>query len=113
MSPYRARLAIEDIAQVSLGAGVDPFGAMAGGGLGLTLSDMLHTHWLVAAVQLSSPFGSGFSLRDVAGSVGYLNQARRWNWGVFAHVIPTTLACGPIRPVYCPHIPSCVRSNVP
>ncbi|HVG72173.1 MAG TPA: hypothetical protein VM819_14745 [Vicinamibacterales bacterium] len=89
VSPYRARLAIEDIAQVSLGAGVDPYGAMAGGGLGFTLSDMLHTHWLVAAVQMSSPFGSGFSLRDVAGSIGYLNQARRWNWGVFAHVIPT------------------------
>ena len=89
MTPYRARLAIEDIAQVSLGAGVDPFGAMAGGGLGLTFSDMLHTHWLVAAVQMSSPFGSGFSLRDVAGSVGYLNQMRRWNWGVFAQVIPT------------------------
>jgi hypothetical protein len=89
VAPYRARLAIEDIAQVSLGAGVDPYGAMAGGGLGFTLSDMLHTHWLVAAVQMSSPFGSGFSLRDVAGSIGYLNQARRWNWGVFAHVIPT------------------------
>ena len=43
---------------------------MAGGGLGFTLSDMLHTHWLVAAVQMSSPFGSGFSLRDVAGSIG-------------------------------------------
>ncbi len=89
VTPYRARLAIEDIAQVSLGAGVDPFGAMAGGGLGLTFSDMLHTHWLVAAVQMSSPFGSGFSLRDLAGSVGYLNQVRRWNWGVFAQVIPT------------------------
>ena len=89
VSPYRASLALEDIAQVSLGGGVDPFGAMAGGGLGLTLSDMLHTHWLVASVQMSSPLGSGFSLRDIAGTFGYLNQVRRWNWGVYAQVIPT------------------------
>jgi hypothetical protein len=89
VSPYHARLAIEDIAQVSLSAGVDPFGAMAGGGVGLTFSDMLHTHWLVAGVQMANPIGMGFSLRDVAGSIGYLNQARRWHWGFFAHVIPT------------------------
>ena len=89
VSPYRARLGVEDIAQVSLGAGVDPWGATTGGGLGLTLSDLLHTHWLVAAVQLSTPFGSGFNLRDVAGSVGYFNQARRWQWGVFGHAVPT------------------------
>ena len=89
VSPYHARLGVEDIAQVSFGAGVDPFGAMAGGGLGLTLSDMLHTHWLVAGVQMATPVGSGFSLRDVAGSVGYFNQVRRWQWGVLAHAVPT------------------------
>ena len=89
VAPYRARLALEDVAQVSFGAGVDAYGAMAGGGLGLTFSDMLHTHWLVAGVQLSNPIGSGFSLRDVAGSLGYLNQARRWQWGVFGQLVPT------------------------
>ena len=89
VSPYRARLALEDVAQVSFGAGVDPYGAMAGGGLGLTFSDMLHTHWLVAGVQFANPIGSGFSLRDVAGSFGYLNEAHRWQWGVFTQVVPT------------------------
>ena len=89
VSPYRPRLAVEDIAQVNLSAGVDAFGATAGGGLGLTLSDLLHTHWLVAGMQLASPIGAGFSLRDVAGSVGYLNQVRRWQWGVFAQAFPT------------------------
>ena len=87
--PYRARLALEDFAQASFGAGVDPFGAVAGGGLGMTFSDMLHRHWLVTSVQLSNPLGSNFSLRDVAGSIGYLNQVRRWHWGVEAHVFPT------------------------
>ena len=89
VAPYRARLALEDVAQVSCGAGVDPYGAMAGGGLGLTFSDMLHTHWLVAGVQFANPIGSGFSVRDVAASFGYLNEARRWQWGVFTQVVPT------------------------
>ena len=113
VSPYRARLGLEDIAQVSLSAGVDPFGATAGGGLGMTFSDLLHTHWLVAAVQLSTPFGSGFSLRDVAGSVGYFNQARRWQWGVVGHVVPTYVGVRTdLRSrTCCRRSPSCARSN--
>src|SRR5688572_17439581 len=89
VAPYRARLALEDFAQASFGAGVDPFGAVAGGGLGMTFSDMLHRHWLVTAVQISNPIGTNFSVRDLAGSIGYLNQVRRWHWGVEAHVFPT------------------------
>ena len=89
VSAYRARLAIEDFAQASFGAGVDPFGATAGGGLGMTFSDLLHLHWLSVAVQLSNPIGTNFSLHDVAGSVGYLNQARRWHWGFVTSVFPT------------------------
>jgi hypothetical protein len=89
VAPYRARLALEDFAQASFGGGVDPFGAVAGGGLGMTFSDMLHRHWLVTSVQLSNPIGANFSLRDFAGTIGYLNQARRWHWGVEAHVVPT------------------------
>ena len=62
-------------------------GAMAGGGLGFTLSDMLHTHWLVAAVQMSSPFGAASACAMSPARI--YQSARRWDWGVFAHVIPT------------------------
>ena len=40
-------------------------------------------------MQLANPIGAGFSLRDLAASTGYFNQARRWQWGVVGHVIPT------------------------
>ena len=88
-SKYRPRLALEDVGQSGFGAGVDAFGATVEGGLALTFTDMLRTHWLTGAVQISNPLGGGFSLNDVAGSAAYFNQTRRWHWGVAASAVPT------------------------
>jgi Tol biopolymer transport system component len=89
VEPYRGRLGVEQIAEPTVTAGVDPFGTTAGGGLGLVFSDLLHTRWLLTTVQVGNPIGSNFSLRDVAGSLGYMNQAGRWQWGAVGHVVPT------------------------
>jgi Tol biopolymer transport system component len=89
VSKYRARLALEDMTEAAFGAGVGMFGATAAGGLALTFADILRTHWLTGAVQVSNPFGAGFSLRDVAGYGAYFNQSQRWHWGVAASSVPT------------------------
>jgi hypothetical protein len=86
---YEGKLMLEDVSQPSFSAGMDPFGATAGGGLGMIFSDLLHTRWLVTGVQVDNPLGGGMSLRDVAGSFGYFNQARRWQWGAFGQTVPT------------------------
>jgi hypothetical protein len=89
VSRYRPRLALENIATVSLGVGVDRFGAAMGGAIGVVMSDVLNTHWLVTALQLSQGLQEGFSLAETAGYVGYFNQAHRWNWGVVGSSLPT------------------------
>jgi hypothetical protein len=87
VSKYRRRLALDGISQVTLSGGVDPFGATGGGGLAVSFSDVLNTHWLVGAAQLTNPFG-GFSVRDIAGYGAYLNHVHRWHWGLIGSVVP-------------------------
>jgi len=89
VSRYRAKLLLEDVSQPTFSAGMDPFGATAGGGIGLAFSDLLHTQWLVTGVQMDNPLGSGMSVRDLAGSAGYFNQGHRWQWGAFGQAVPT------------------------
>ena len=89
VSPYKRGMQLEDVSQVTLSAGVDPFGVSAGGAIAMTFSDVLSTHAIVGAAQLANPLGVGISLRDLAGYGAYFNQARRWHWGVSAHVVPT------------------------
>ena len=89
VSKYRPRLSLEGVSQASLTAGLDPFGPAAGGGIGLTFTDMLNTHWLVGAAQLASPLSSGFSLGDIAGYGGYFNRVRRWHWGMAGQLVPS------------------------
>jgi Tol biopolymer transport system component len=89
VSPYRRHLALEQVSQAGIGAGIGAFGMSTGGDVALTFSDVLHTHWLVAAARLATPIGAGASLRDLAAYSGYANHARRWWWGVFGQVNPT------------------------
>ena len=82
---YRPRLSLDSITDASFGVGVGRFGATVGTGLGLAFSDILNTHWLIGAVQLDQSTDIG----HMAAYGAYLNQARRWNWGLVGSSIPS------------------------
>ncbi|HEY4644448.1 MAG TPA: BamA/TamA family outer membrane protein [Bacteroidota bacterium] len=84
VTPYRTKLSLSGFSQPSIAAGVDRFGTYIGGGAALYWSDMLGNHNLVTGLQLQSGNGS----TDVAGIVGYMNIAHRWNWGGVVQQIP-------------------------
>jgi hypothetical protein len=92
---YRPRLSLEGISQAAFGVGMDRFGATVGTGLGLAFSDILNTHWLVAAVQLNQALDEGLSLRDTAAYGAYFNQVHRWNWGIVGSHIPFLVGVRP------------------
>jgi Tol biopolymer transport system component len=83
-SPYRARFALDFIAQPSLAVAADRFGTYIGGGATLYWSDMLGDHSLVTMSQVSGQFGDV----NVAALLGYENRARRLNWGAVVQQIP-------------------------
>jgi Tol biopolymer transport system component len=85
---YKPKLALEGVAQPSIGVGADRFGAAVAGGVGFQFSDMLGDQSLTTVVQLSSGATSNFSLKNTAAQMLYYNQARRWNWGIAAGQIP-------------------------
>jgi hypothetical protein len=85
---YQARLGIEAIGQPQVGVGANRFGAYVGGGLSAYFSDMLGDRTLGTAVQLNSGSGGGFSVKDTAAQLSYLDQSRRWNWGVVGGQVP-------------------------
>ena len=73
---YDPSLQLDYIGQPTIGIGADPYGPTAAGGTTATFTDMLGDRFL--GVQL---LANG-SLRDIGGMVFYMNQKRRWNWGV-------------------------------
>ena len=85
---YKPRLQLETLGQPMIGVGVDRFGTSIGGGLSMSFSDMLGDHTLAAAIQVSSGVGGNFSPKNTAFQLAYLNQARRWNWGLVGGQIP-------------------------
>jgi hypothetical protein len=85
---YKPKLSLEGIGQPMVGVGASRYGGTAiGGSASFFFGDMLGDHNLAAAVQLSA-YTHGFSFKDSAALVEYLNRARRWNWGVVASQIP-------------------------
>lgn len=88
-SRYAPRFALEGISPVAFGAGTDRLGATVGTGIGVAFTDILNTHWLVAALQLNQRPERGVSLEDFSTHVAYFNRARRWNWGVIGSYVPT------------------------
>lgn len=85
---YKARLKLEALGQPTIGVGVDRFGAAIGGGVSAYFSDLLGDHTLITGLQLSSGIGGNFSLKNTAFQAAYLNQARRWNWGLIGGQTP-------------------------
>jgi outer membrane protein assembly factor BamA len=68
--------------------GIDRFGASIGAGIGLAFSDMLNSHRLAALAQFTTGFSGSLSLKDTAVQAAYVNQQRRWNWGVTGGQVP-------------------------
>jgi hypothetical protein len=88
ISRYKPRLALEGLSQGTVAVGVNRFGAAIGSGIGAVFSDVLNTHRLITAVQISQSLGDGFSFSDLAVYGAYVNRARRWNWGVIGSNTP-------------------------
>src|SRR4029079_1201861 len=79
---YASRLALEGVGQPYLSSGGGPFGTFVRAGGAVIFGDMLGERKLGAAVQI------GNHLQDAAFSLRFLNQERRWNWGVLADLEP-------------------------
>jgi len=79
---YDPSLQLDYIGQPTIGIGSDPYGATASGGTTATFSDMLGDQFL--GIQL---LANG-SFRDIGGMAFYMDQKRRWNWGVGIQHVP-------------------------
>ena len=79
---YSASLSLDQIAQPTVGVGVDRFGAYGGGGIALIWSDMLGNHQLATAFQVTNRFD------EFGAAVAYFNREHRWNWGVMGEQTP-------------------------
>ena len=79
---YDPSLQLDYIGQPMIGIGTDPYGATAAGGTTATFSDMLGDRFLGVQVLANGSF------RDIGGRVFYMNQKRRWNWGLGLQHIP-------------------------
>ncbi len=79
---YDPSLQLDYIGQPMIGIGADPYGATAAGGTTATFSDMLGDRFLGVQILANGSF------RDIGGMVFYMNQKRRWNWGLGLRHIP-------------------------
>jgi len=79
---YHPKLSLDMVGQPTIGIGADRFGAYGAGGLSLLWSDMLGNHTLGTSVMVTSRF------QETGGSVFYLNQKHRWNWGLIGEHTP-------------------------
>jgi Tol biopolymer transport system component len=86
-APYRPRLALDFAAPPSIEVGAGAYGSTVGGGMALYWSDLLGQHNLMTSVGTIG-FGQGNPLRNLSGTVAYLNQKSRWNWGAVGGQVP-------------------------
>ena len=82
VTPYKAKLSLDLVAQPNLAVAADRFGTYIGGGITLFWSDMLGDHQLVTQAQING------RVQDFAGLLAYQNRRSRWNWTVAAQRIP-------------------------
>lgn len=83
--PYRSRLTLDYLGQpqvgLSTGGGIYGRGGLYGG-IGGIFSDMLGYHTVYGTIQAQG------QLEDIGGSLFYLNQKNRWNYGALAQRVP-------------------------
>ncbi len=77
---YKPKLRLWYIGQIFGGITASPFGVSAGGQVSLLFSDILGNHILGVGLQSTGGWNS------IGGSLVYLNQKSRFNWGyIFSH----------------------------
>ncbi|HEX2955923.1 MAG TPA: hypothetical protein VHO70_03795 [Chitinispirillaceae bacterium] len=77
---YKPKLRLWYIGQIFGGITASPFGVSAGGQVNLLFSDILGNHILGVGLQSTGGWNS------IGGSLVYLNQKSRFNWGyIFSH----------------------------
>ena len=73
---YQPSLELDYVGQPTVGVGTDAFGSYIGGGASAYFSDMLGDRLMGVSLRANG------SIKDVGGQVFYMNQKKRWNWGV-------------------------------
>ena len=73
---YSPSLKLDYVGQPTIGVGADAFGSYIGGGAYAFFSDMLGDRSLGVSLNANG------TIKDIGGQVFYLNQRKRWNWGV-------------------------------
>lgn len=85
---YHPRLGLNYIAPPQIAVGAGSFGSAIAGGTAFYWSDLLGHHNLVTAIQTTTVSEGSKFLNSLAGTVGYINQKTRWNWGFFGGQTP-------------------------
>lgn len=80
--PLDRSLGLEFIGQAGIGVGADQYGTQVAGGVSALFSDIMGDRSLFTAIQAQG------EIQDIGGQVFYLDQERRWNWGVGALHLP-------------------------
>ena len=79
---YSSRMSLENVGQPYLSSGGGSLGTFVRAGGAIVFGDMLGERRIGAAVQI------GNRLRDAAFEFRFLNQERRWNWGLVSELEP-------------------------
>jgi hypothetical protein len=80
--PYPARLELDALGQPTVEAGVNSWGAYAGGSVSALFKDVLGDRVLSAGAQVAGTF------EDLGGWLTYINRKHRWNWGLSVEQSP-------------------------
>jgi hypothetical protein len=81
--PKKTKLKLVSIGQ-SAGVSTSQFGTFFAGGVSFGFSDVLGEHIVGASIGLNG------GIRDLGGSLSYLNRTSRWNWGTYFNRTPLT-----------------------
>ena len=73
---YKPSLQLDYVGQPNIGVGADPYGSYIGGGTSAFFSDMLGDRFMGVSLNANG------TVKDIGGQVFYLNQKKRWNWGL-------------------------------
>ncbi len=76
VSGYKPKLTLDYVTPPSLSFGVDRYGTYGAGGISAYWSDMLGYHTVVTTAM------TGRQVIDTSGVLAYINNRRRFNWGV-------------------------------
>lgn len=79
---YPAKLELDALGQPTVTAGINSWGAYAGGSVSALFKDVLGDRLLSAGAQIAGTFD------DLGGWATYINRKHRWNWGLSAEQSP-------------------------